>query len=118
MQKALTDVQALMNVTQSMLPSTGANMKPSWVVPIDPLNLPVLTLSLHGDAKQGWDLARVREFADNTVINRLKGVPSVYTRSCRSAGIGGRCRWLWIGRNWRPTNFRFWMCETPLTAPM
>lgn len=79
MQKALTDVQALMNVTQSMLPSTGANMKPSWVVPIDPLNLPVLTLSLHGDPKQGWDLARVREFADNTVINRFKTVPSVYS---------------------------------------
>ena len=79
MQKALTDVQALMNVTQSLLPATGANMKPSWVVPIDPLNLPVLTLSLHGDPKQGWDLARVREFADNTVINRLKVVASVYS---------------------------------------
>ena len=37
MQKALTDVQALMNVTQSNLPATGANLKPSWVVPIDPL---------------------------------------------------------------------------------
>lgn len=79
MQKALVDVQALMNVTQSNLPTTGANMKPSWVVPIDPLNLPILTLSLHGDAKQGWDPARVREFADNTAINRLKGVPNVYS---------------------------------------
>jgi hydrophobic/amphiphilic exporter-1 (mainly G- bacteria), HAE1 family len=79
MQKALVDVQALMNVTQSALPATGANMKPSWVVPIDPLNLPVLTLSLHGDAAQGWDAARVREFADNEVINRLKAVPNVYS---------------------------------------
>ena len=79
MQKALTDVQALMNVTQSLLPATGANMKPSWVAPIDPLNLPVLTLSVHGDSKLGWDMARVREFADNTVINRLKAVPSVYS---------------------------------------
>ena len=79
MQKALTDVQALMNVTQSNLPATGANLKPSWVVPIDPLNLPVLTLSLHGDAAQGWDAARTREFADNTVINRLKAVENVYS---------------------------------------
>ena len=79
MQKALTDVQALMNVTQSNLPATGANLKPSWVVPIDPLNLPVLTLSLRGDAAQGWDAARVREFADNTVINRLKTVENVFS---------------------------------------
>ena len=78
-QKALVNVQALMNVTQSNLPSTGANLKPSWVVPIDPLNLPVLTLSLRGDPKQGWDAARVREFADNTVINRLKEVENVYS---------------------------------------
>ncbi|MCW3052925.1 MAG: multidrug efflux transporter [Chthonomonadales bacterium] len=78
-QKALVNVQALMNVTQSNLPSTGANLKPSWVVPIDPLNLPVLTLSLHGDPKQGWDAVRVREFADNTVINKLKEVESVYS---------------------------------------
>lgn len=79
MQKALVDVQALMNIVQSNLPATGANLKPSWVVPIDPLNLPVLSLSLHGDPQQGWDPLRVREFADNTVINRLKGVPDVYS---------------------------------------
>ena len=78
MQKALTDVQALMNVTQSMLPVTGANMKPSWVVPIDPLNLPILTLSVTGDPAHGWDMARVREFADNAVINRIKSVSNVY----------------------------------------
>jgi HAE1 family hydrophobic/amphiphilic exporter-1 len=78
MQKALVDVQALMNITQAKLPATGANLKPSWVVPIDPLNLPILSLSLRGDAAQGWDMSRVREFADNTVINRLKGVQNVY----------------------------------------
>ena len=79
MQKALVDVQALMNVTQSNLPSTGANLKPSWVVPIDPLNLPVLSLSLKGDPAQGWDEVKVREFADNTVVNRLKSVANVYS---------------------------------------
>ena len=42
MKKALFDVQALMNVVQANLPATGANLKPSWVVPVDPLNLPVL----------------------------------------------------------------------------
>jgi HAE1 family hydrophobic/amphiphilic exporter-1 len=78
MQKAQTDIQALMNVVQSTLPSTGANLKPSWVIPIDPLNLPVLTLSVKGDTSQGWDMAKVREYADNTVVRRLKTVPDVY----------------------------------------
>src|SRR5918995_3777838 len=77
--RAIFDVQALMNVVQSNLPATGANLKPSWVVPIDPLNIPVLSLSLRGDPAQGWDPVRVREFADNTVVNRLKGTPSVYS---------------------------------------
>jgi HAE1 family hydrophobic/amphiphilic exporter-1 len=79
MQKSVVDVQALMNITQSNLPATGANLKPSWVVPIDPLNLPVLSLSLRGDPAEGWTPVRVREFADNTVINRLKTVTDVYS---------------------------------------
>lgn len=79
MQRAIVDIQALMNVTQSNLPATGANLKPSWVVPIDPLNLPILTLSLRGDSKAGWDAVRAREFADNTVVNRIKEVPDVYS---------------------------------------
>jgi HAE1 family hydrophobic/amphiphilic exporter-1 len=79
MQRALTDVQALMNVTQSQLPATGANMKPSFIVPIDPLNLPVLSMSLTGDPEKGWDPIKVREFADNVVIRRLKAVPDVYS---------------------------------------
>jgi hydrophobic/amphiphilic exporter-1 (mainly G- bacteria), HAE1 family len=79
MKKALFDVQALMNVVQANLPSTGANLKPSWVVPVDPLNLPVLSLSLTGDADKGWTPARLREFADNVVISRLKTIPSVYS---------------------------------------
>ena len=79
MQRAVVDVQALMNITQANLPATGANLKPSWVVPIDPLNLPILSLSLRGDPAQGWDSVKVREFADNTVINRLKGIGDVYS---------------------------------------
>ena len=79
MQKALVDVQNLMSVTQANLPATGANLKPSWVVPIDPLNLPILSLSLRGDPEKGWTPLKVREFADNTVINRLKTVQNVYS---------------------------------------
>jgi len=79
MRRALVDVQTLMNVTQSNLPSTGANLKPSFVVPIDPLNLPILTLSLRGDPAKGWDMTRVRELADNTVVARLKAVSDVYS---------------------------------------
>lgn len=79
MKKSLFDVQALMNVIQASLPATGANLKPSWVLPIDPLNIPVLTLSLTGDKAQGWDMMRLREFADNDVVNRLKSVPDIYS---------------------------------------
>lgn len=78
-QKATTNVQSLLNVIQANLPATGANLKPSFVVPIDPLNLPILTLSLRGDPKQGWDMVRVREFADNQALNRIKAVSGVYS---------------------------------------
>ena len=79
MQKALVDVQSLMNVTQSNLPATGANLKPSFIVPIDPLNLPILSLAVTGDSSQGWDPVRVREYADNEIVRRLKSVPDVYS---------------------------------------
>jgi len=75
--KSTFDVQALMNVVQANLPNTGANLKPSFVIPVDPLNLPVLSLALTGDAARGWTPAKLREFADNTVINRLKTVSTV-----------------------------------------
>jgi len=79
MRRAYTDVLTLINVIQSFLPPTGANLKPSWVVPIDPLNLPILTFGLTGDPRYGWDMKRLREFADNTVVNRLKVVPGVFS---------------------------------------
>lgn len=70
MSKTVLAVQSLLNVIQADLPVTGANLKPSWVLPIDPLNLPVLTLSLSGDSR--WDLPRLRQLADNQITNRLK----------------------------------------------
>ncbi len=79
MQRALTDIQSLMNVVQAQLPSKGANLKPSFVIPIDPLNLPILSLSVTGDPTKGWSPARVREFADNEVVKRLKSVTDVYS---------------------------------------
>ncbi len=90
MKRALVDVQALMNVVQADLPVTGANLKPSWVVPIDPLNIPVLTLSLTGDKK--WDPIKLRELADNEIINRVKTAPEVYSVST----YGGRKRQLQV----------------------
>jgi HAE1 family hydrophobic/amphiphilic exporter-1 len=77
--KAIVNVQSLLNVIQANLPSTGANLKPSFVVPIDPLNIPIVTLSVRGDPKQGWDMVRTREFVDNTLVNRLKAVRGVYS---------------------------------------
>ena len=75
MQKALVELQALMNVAQANLPMTGANLKPSWVVAFDPLNLPVLTLALTGDSR--WSMPRLRNLADNEILNRLKEVPGI-----------------------------------------
>lgn len=77
MRKALFDVQSLMNVVQANLPMTGANLKPSWVLPIDPLNIPVLSVALIGDER--WSLPALRELADNEVVNQLKTVPNVYS---------------------------------------
>ncbi|MBI2252427.1 MAG: efflux RND transporter permease subunit [Armatimonadetes bacterium] len=74
--KALFDVQALMNVIQANLPQSGANLKPSWVLAIDPLNLPILSLSL---TSENLDFLKLREFADNEVVNRLKVIKDVYS---------------------------------------
>jgi HAE1 family hydrophobic/amphiphilic exporter-1 len=74
MRKALFDVQALMNVVQADLPMTGANLKPSWVLPIDPLNLPVLSLAVTAD---GYDPVELRTLVENELVNRLKTVPDV-----------------------------------------
>lgn len=76
MRRSLVEVQALMNVVQADLPVTGANLKPSWVLLIDPLNLPVLTFNL---TAPGWDPVRLRELADNQITNRLKQVPNVWS---------------------------------------
>lgn len=82
MQRAQTEVQSLLNVVQGDLPMTDANLKPSWIVKVDPLNLPVLSLSLTGDESKGWTLARLRELADNELINRFKSAHrNVYTVS-------------------------------------
>ncbi|MHB8995907.1 MAG: efflux RND transporter permease subunit [Armatimonadota bacterium] len=75
-QRALFEVQSLMNVIQGNLPATGANIKPSWVLPIDPLNIPVLTVAVTAPT---WNKAELRQFADNEMTNRLKTVNDVYS---------------------------------------
>ncbi|MEO6913127.1 MAG: efflux RND transporter permease subunit, partial [Candidatus Baltobacteraceae bacterium] len=74
MQKALVDVQQLAKQAEGDLPYDRANLKPSYVVPVDPLNTPVLQLAVTAD---GWDPVRLREFVANDVVNQLKGVPGV-----------------------------------------
>jgi hydrophobic/amphiphilic exporter-1 (mainly G- bacteria), HAE1 family len=76
MKKALFDVQSLMNVVQADLPMTGANLKPSWVLAIDPLNLPVLSLAVTSDRH---DPVQLRTLVENEVVNRLKVVKDVYS---------------------------------------
>ncbi len=84
MQRATTDVQSVMSSAQADLPQTGANLKPSWVLPIDPLNIPVLSLSLTGDPALGWTPVALREFAENQAVAALKQVPDV-----QSVGVYG-----------------------------
>jgi HAE1 family hydrophobic/amphiphilic exporter-1 len=76
MKKALFDVQSLMNVVQADLPMTGSNLKPSWVLAIDPLNLPVLSLAVTG---KGYEPVQLRTLVENEVVNRLKTVRDVYS---------------------------------------
>ena len=77
MKKATTDVQSLMNAVQADLPQTGANLKPSWVLPIDPLNIPVLSVSLTGDPNMGWTPLALRQFAENNAVRSIKQVGDV-----------------------------------------
>jgi HAE1 family hydrophobic/amphiphilic exporter-1 len=79
MKTALFDVQSLMNLIQGTLPVSNANLKPSWVLAIDPLNIPVLSLSVTHDQ---WDNVALRQFCDNQVVARIKQqVPNVYSVS-------------------------------------
>jgi HAE1 family hydrophobic/amphiphilic exporter-1 len=74
MQRALVDVQQLVKQSEGDLPYDRANLKPSYVVPVDPLNTPVLQLSVSG---LGWDPVRLREFIANDVVRDVKGVDGV-----------------------------------------
>lgn len=74
MQRALVDVQQLVKQAEGDLPYDRANLKPSYVVPVDPLNTPALQLAV---TASGWDPVRLREFVANDVVNAVKGVPGV-----------------------------------------
>ncbi|MEM6434608.1 MAG: efflux RND transporter permease subunit [Cyanobacteria bacterium P01_D01_bin.115] len=72
--KAVQSVQSVMTAAEGDLQLDGINSRTYWVLPIDPLNRPVLTLALKGD---GWDPLQLREFADNTLVDRLTQVEDV-----------------------------------------
>ncbi len=74
MQRALVDVQQLVKQAEGDLPYDRANLKPSYVVPVDPLNTPVLQLDVRAI---GWDPVRLREFVANDVVRDLKSVDGV-----------------------------------------
>jgi HAE1 family hydrophobic/amphiphilic exporter-1 len=76
MRRALVDVQQLVQQAQADLPYDRANLKPSWVVPVDPLNTPVLQLAVSG---VGWNLLQLRQLVQNDVVEQLKTVPGVQT---------------------------------------
>ncbi len=87
MRRALVDVQQLVQQAQADLPYDRANLKPSWVIPVDPLNTPVLQLAVSG---AGWNPLDLRQFAANQVVRDLKTVPDVKTVQV----FGGRERQL------------------------
>ena len=72
--KAVRDVQSVMKSAEGDLPLDGINTRSYWVLPIDPLNRPVLTLALKAE---GWDRVKLREFADNALVDRLTSVQDV-----------------------------------------
>jgi HAE1 family hydrophobic/amphiphilic exporter-1 len=74
MQRALIDVQQLVKQAEGDLPYDRANLKPSYVIPVDPLNTPVLQLSVQGS---NWDPVQLRQFVANNVVSELKTVPGV-----------------------------------------
>lgn len=74
MQRARNDVLALMALVQADLPGTSANRKPSWVLPIDPLNLPVLTLAVRAP---NWSPVALRQFVENELVKHIKQLPRV-----------------------------------------
>ncbi|MBE9030457.1 efflux RND transporter permease subunit [filamentous cyanobacterium LEGE 11480] len=73
-EKAVQSVQSLMNAAEGDTELQGLNARSYWVLPIDPLNRPVLTLSLTGEK---WDPVQLREFADNALVDRLTQVEHV-----------------------------------------
>lgn len=74
MQRAVQAVQSVMKSAEGDITMDGFDTRSYWVLPIDPLNRPVLTLALQGT---GWDLVKLRDFADNTLVDRLKKVSNV-----------------------------------------
>jgi hydrophobic/amphiphilic exporter-1 (mainly G- bacteria), HAE1 family len=74
MRRALVDVGQLTQQAQGDLPYDRANLKPSYVVPVDPLNTPVLQLAV---SAVGWTPVRLRKFVANDVVREIKGVEGV-----------------------------------------
>ena len=72
--RAVQSVQNIMTAAESDLLFDDINFRSYWVLPIDPLNRPVLTLALKGE---NWDPLQLREFADNTLVDRLTQVEDV-----------------------------------------
>ncbi len=72
--KAVQSVQNIMTAAESDLLFDGVNFRSYWILPIDPLNRPVLTLALKGE---NWDPLQLREFADNNLVDRLTQVKDV-----------------------------------------
>jgi hydrophobic/amphiphilic exporter-1 (mainly G- bacteria), HAE1 family len=89
MRRALVDVQQLAKQAEADLPYDRANLKPSYILPVDPLNTPVLQVNATGE---GWDPVRLREFVANDVVRELKTVPDVQ----QVVGFGGLQRQLQV----------------------
>lgn len=75
--QALLDVQSAVNAVAANLPRIGTGRPVPHVVPVDPLNMPVLSLSLTGDQTEGWTPVLLRQFAENQAAIALKQVPQV-----------------------------------------
>jgi HAE1 family hydrophobic/amphiphilic exporter-1 len=74
MKRAIADTESLVNSFLNDVPQDMANATIPWVVHIDQSNMPILDLAL---SRPGWNAVRLREFADNTLKDKLERVPGV-----------------------------------------
>jgi HAE1 family hydrophobic/amphiphilic exporter-1 len=78
MTRARLDVQSALDAARVGLPPAAGGCVPR-LVPVDPLNVPVLTVAMVGSPQAGWTPEALRRFAEDEVTVALRRIPHVAT---------------------------------------